>query len=80
MCWPVGWTDPARTGGRAWLDPSRDPADLPPHDPGYVPRVTPRRQYRAPRLRAIGNGQFPPTACVMAEWGFALLGAPEGAP
>ena len=80
MFWPVGWTDPVRTVGLAWLDPSRDPADLPPHDAGLIPRVTLRRADRCARLRAIGNGQFPPTACVMSEWGFAMLDALEGPP
>ena len=36
--------------------------DLPATMPGYLPRITQRRQYRAARIRAIGNGQVPQCA------------------
>ena len=69
MFWPVGWTDIETPNVRlVWLDPSIDPADY-----GEIPRITNRRDNRPARVKAIGNGQYPPTAFIMAEWGFGLL-------
>lgn len=73
MGWPVGWTDPEC--GRPWpfLPLGADPADLPPAMPGHVPRVTARRDSRAARIRALGNGQVPQCASAAFRIGLALL-------
>jgi hypothetical protein len=77
MFWPIGWTDIDTPNHRlVWYHPTFDPAavnceecaSLP-----FVPRLTTRRKYRVNRVKAIGNGQYPPTAFVMAEWGSELL-------
>ena len=73
MGWPVGWTDADLDEPRDWLPLPDDPADLPPSDPGYIPRVTTRRENRASRIKALGNGQVPLCAAVAAESGFAFL-------
>ena len=39
----------------------------------FIPRLTTRRKHRAARIKAIGNGQYPPTAFIMSKWGFELL-------
>ena len=77
MAWPIGWTDLDTPNYRlVWYHPTFDPAavtceasaSLP-----FIPRLTTRRKYRAARVKAIGNGQYPPTAFIMAEWGFEFL-------
>lgn len=77
MCTPVGWTDLDTPNHRLlWLHPTFDPAAttcaasaaLP-----YIPRLTTRRKYRVARVKGIGNMQYPPTAFIMAAWGFAFL-------
>ena len=67
MGWPVGWTDADLAEPRDWLPLPDDPADLPPSDPGYIPRVTTRRENRASRIKALGNGQVPLCAAVALE-------------
>lgn len=67
MGWPVGWTDADLEDPRDWLPLPDDPADLPPSDPGYIPRVTTRRENRASRIKALGNGQVPLCAAVALE-------------
>jgi len=73
MLWPVGWTDPDLPEPIRWMDSSTDPADLAEDDPGYIPRVTSRRQYRAPRIKMEGNGQVPLCAAVALEEGLWSL-------
>ena len=77
MFWPIGWTDLDTPNHRlVWYHPTFDPAavtceasaSLP-----FIPRLTTRRKYRVARVKAIGNGQYPPTAFIMAEWGFEFL-------
>ena len=77
MFWPIGWTDLDTPNHRlVWYHPTFDPAavtceasaSLP-----FIPRLTTRRKYRVARVKAIGNGQYPPTALIMAEWGFEFL-------
>ena len=79
MCTPIGWTDLDTPNHRLlWLHPTHDPAArtcaesacLP-----YIPRLTTRRKYRNARVKGIGNMQYPPTAFIMAAWGFAFLSA-----
>lgn len=72
MGWPVGWTDVERAVPD-WRDLRDDPADLPPTDPAYLPRITSRRTNRVARIKAIGNGQAPLCAAYAAEWAFAFL-------
>ena len=67
MGWPVGWTDADLDEPRAWLPLPDDPADLPPSDPGHIPRTTTRRENRASRIKALGNGQVPLCAAVALE-------------
>jgi hypothetical protein len=64
MGWPVGWTDPLRAVCD-WRDLSTEPED--------ISIATSRRQHRAARIKAIGNGQVPLCAAVAAEYGFAWL-------
>lgn len=66
MGWPVGWTDITRDECD-WRDLSNEPEDI-----GIA---TTRRDNRAKRIRAIGNGQVPLCAAVAAESGFAFLEA-----
>lgn len=77
MFTPIGWTDLDTPNHRLlWLHPTFDPAattcaasaNLP-----YIPRLTTRRKYRVARVKGIGNMQYPPTAFIMAAWGFAFL-------
>jgi len=67
MGWPVGWTDADLAEPRDWLPLPDDPADLPPTDPGHIPRVTTRRENRASRIKALGNGQVPLCAAIALE-------------
>ena len=76
MGWPVGWTDPECDRPWPFLPLGADPADLPPTMPGYVPRTTTRRDSRAARIRALGNGQVPQCASDAFRMGLALM---EGA-
>jgi hypothetical protein len=55
MGWPVGWTDTTREDVETH-DWSAEPC----------PRVTTRRDLRAPRLKQIGNGQVP--QCAAMAW------------
>lgn len=73
MGWPVGWTDADLAEPRAWLPLPDDPADLPPSDPGYIPRITTRRENRASRIKALGNGQVPLCAAVALETMLAVF-------
>ena len=77
MFWPIGWTDIDTPNHRlVWYHPTFDPAavtceasaSLP-----FIPRLTTRRKFRVARVKEIGNGQYPPTAFIAAEWGFCLL-------
>ena len=71
MFWPVGWSDIETPNGElVWLHPTFDPAD---RERFRLPRLTVRRQHRANRVKAIGNGQYPATAWAAFEWGFAVL-------
>ena len=74
MGWPVGHTDAERASCEADFRPlPDDPADLPPDSPLYLPRTTTRRQHRASRIKALGNGQVPLCAAVAFEEGLATL-------
>ncbi|WP_042203945.1 hypothetical protein [Nitratifractor salsuginis] len=54
MGWPIGWTNINRKEiDESWTW-ATDPADV-----GAVQRVTHRREHRARRIKAIGNGQVP---------------------
>ena len=64
MGWCVGWTDPDCLRPWPFLPLGEDPADLPPSMPGYIPRVTSRRDYRCKRVFALGNGQVPQCAAI----------------
>ena len=75
MDWPVGYTDPDRAEPVAWLDLRFDPAELAPEAEGFIPRITDRRQYRAPRIRCLGNGQVPLAAATAFDEGMARLDA-----
>ena len=66
MGWPVGWTDITRDECD-WRDISVKPDDI------HI--ATTRRDNRAKRIKAIGNGQVPLCAAVAAEYGFAFLEA-----
>ena len=77
MGWPVGWTDPECDRPWPFLPLGADPADLPPAMPGYVPRTTMRRDSRAARIRALGNGQVPKCASSAFRIGLELLGEPD---
>lgn len=59
MSWPIGWTSLEPLTELIWLDPGVDPHPV-------IPRVTTGQKNRTNRLKAIGNGQFPP--CVAAAW------------
>jgi hypothetical protein len=72
MDWPRGWTDPDAVE-LTWLDPANDPADLPPDDDGYIPRITLRRKYRPKRVETIGNGQVPMCAVVAFIFGREII-------
>ena len=77
MAWPVGWTDTeVPNDGLHWLDPSIDPADF--EGEANIPRVTNRRDSRAARVKALGNGQFPLAASVAFCWGLQVLAATNG--
>jgi hypothetical protein len=74
MGWPVGWTDCERNEPGPWLDISIDPAEHPSEDGARIPRVTDRREGRAARIRALGNGQVPLCAAIAFEEGLCRLG------
>lgn len=59
MSWPVGWSSLKPLKELVWLNPSIDPHPEP-------PRVTTLKDNRTNRLKAIGNGQYPP--CVAEAW------------
>ena len=63
MGWPVGWTDTTRE-------------DVETHDwtAEPCPRVTTRRDLRAPRLKQCGNGQVP--QCAAMAWRILTIPAP----
>ena len=74
MFMPIGWTDIEVLNDRlVWLHPSRDPADLAPESPAYVPRLTHRRTNCASRIKGIGNAQYCATAFVAFAYGLAVL-------
>lgn len=57
MSWPIGWTSLDELKSDEILNPSIEPD---------IPRVTKKKENRAARLTAIGNGQF--SLCVVAAW------------
>ncbi|MEO2122414.1 MAG: hypothetical protein ABGY10_03720 [bacterium] len=71
MGWPVGWTslDPLPEGTmEAWETSVKAGTywDTDPADTGDVPRLTEKKENRASRLKAIGNGQVP--AQILLAW------------
>ena len=71
MGWPVGWTslDPLPEGTmEAWETSVKAGTywDTDPADTGDVPRLTDKKENRASRLKAIGNGQVP--AQILLAW------------
>ena len=72
MGWLVGWTDLKCDAPRAYAIDA-DPATLAETDAAYVPRVTGRRDNRARRIMAIGNGQVPICAALAFSDGLAAL-------
>ena len=66
MGWPIGWSDLepiSKESFNEWL--SQSESEWWSNEKG-IPRVTKRKQYRVPRLKAIGNGQVP--ACASLAW------------
>ena len=74
MFWPKKWTslEPMKKEsyegwekkairGELW---TVDPANLPPTDTGYIPRVTDEKCHRRERLMTLGNGQVPSCVCL----------------
>ena len=71
MGWPIGWTslDFINIDMKGWwgyvmsVEPARywedDPADIPVGMKYHTPRLTTKKEYRAERLKACGNGQVP---------------------
>lgn len=71
MGWPIGWTslDFINIDMKGWwgycmsVEPARyweqDPADIPVGEKYHTPRLTTKKEYRADRLKACGNGQVP---------------------
>lgn len=71
MGWPIGWTslDSINIDHKGWwrccmsVEPARywekDPADIPVGEKYHTPRLTTKKEYRAERLKACGNGQVP---------------------
>lgn len=71
MGWPIGWTslDFINIDMKGWwrycmsVEPARyweqDPADIPVGEKYHTPRLTTKKEYRAERLKACGNGQVP---------------------
>ena len=71
MGWPIGWTslDSINIDHKGWwrycmsVEPARyweqDPADIPVGEKYHTPRLTTKKEYRADRLKACGNGQVP---------------------
>ena len=74
MGWPVGWTDLLCNDPCEWPI-CDDPATLPESNAAYVPRVTDRRDNRAKRIMAIGNGQVPVCAAMAFADGIAAIDA-----
>ena len=72
MGWLVGWTDLKCNAPRAYAIDA-DPATLAETDAAFVPRVTGRRENRARRIMAIGNGQVPICAALAFSDGLAAL-------
>lgn len=71
MGWPSGWTslDPLPEGTiEAWETSVKAGTywDTDPADTGDVPRLTEKKENRASRLKAIGNGQVP--AQILLAW------------
>jgi hypothetical protein len=71
MGWPCGWTslDPLPEGTmEAWEASVKAGTywDTDPADTGEVPRLTEKKENRASRLKAIGNGQVP--AQILLAW------------
>jgi len=71
MGWPSGWTslDPLPEGTmEAWEASVKAGTywDTDPADTGDVPRLTEKKENRASRLKAIGNGQVP--AQILLAW------------
>jgi len=71
MGWPIGWTslDPLPEGTmEAWETSVKAGTywDTDPADTGEVPRLTEKKENRASRLKAIGNGQVP--AQILLAW------------
>lgn len=74
MGWPIGWTslDFINIDNKGWwrycmsVEPARyweqDPADIPVGEKYHTPRLTTKKEYRAERLKALGNGQVPQQA------------------
>ena len=74
MGWPIGWTslDFINLDMKRWwnysmiTEPARywedDPADIPVGMKYHTPRLTTKKEYRAERLKALGNGQVPQQA------------------
>ncbi len=74
MGWPIGWTslDFMNIDNKGWwrycmsVEPARyweqDPADIPVGEKYHTPRLTTKKEYRAERLKALGNGQVPQQA------------------
>jgi hypothetical protein len=62
---PTGWTDPERKNSekvaypKRWLDGTWEKG---------VPRLSARREWRRPRLMAVGNAVVPAQARVIAMW------------
>jgi len=61
MGWPIHWTDLTELNKLELLSWESDPADS-----GNIPRVTDRKDNRANRLKALGNGQVP--QCAFEAW------------
>ena len=71
MGWPIGWTslDFINLDMKRWwnysmiTEPAKywedDPADIPVGMKYHTPRLTTKKEYRAERLKACGNGQVP---------------------
>jgi len=66
MGWPIGWTSLGPMGSTdAWQQAACDGSQWA-AEPEDVPRVTSSMPARAPRLKAIGNGQVP--HCAAMAW------------
>ncbi len=63
MYWPVGWTS-LQPLDKSSFDEWVNRGDWLQVEPEGVPRVTQGMEFRADRLKAIGNGQFPLSAAI----------------